>query len=49
MEVDGVPSEFAYLGGSQAVPEGNQDHAGVPMAVAVTFGGVDQLLDLGLG
>jgi hypothetical protein len=31
------------------MPVGDQDHGGVPVAVAITFRGLDQLLDLGLG
>jgi len=49
MKVDRVPGEVACFGSPQAVPEGYQDHSGVAVAVAITFGGLDQLLDLGLG
>jgi hypothetical protein len=49
MEVDRVPSEFAYLGSPEAMPVGDEDHGGVPVAVAITFRGLDQPLDLGLG
>ena len=31
------------------MPEADQDHGGVPLAVAVALGGLDQLLDLALG
>jgi hypothetical protein len=31
------------------VAVGNKDHGCVAVAVAITFGGLDQLLDLGLG
>jgi hypothetical protein len=49
MEVDRVPSKFAYFGRTEAVPVGDEDHGGIAVAVAITFGGFDQLLDLGLG
>ncbi len=49
IEVDCVPGEFTYLGSPEAVAVGDQDHGRVPVAVAITFGGLDQLLDLGLG
>ena len=49
MEVDRVPSEFAYLRSPEAMPVGDEDHGGVPVAVSITFRGFDQLLDLGLG
>ena len=49
MEVDRVPSEFAYLGSPEAMPVGDEDLGGVPVAVAITFRGLDQLFDLGLG
>jgi hypothetical protein len=31
------------------MPEGNQDHGGIPGAVPIALGGIDQLLDLALG
>ena len=43
------PSEFAYLGSAKAVPIGDEDHGGISLAVAITFRGLDQLLDLNLG
>ena len=49
MEIDRVPSEFAYLGSPEAMPVGDEDHGGVPVAIAIGLGGIDQLLDLGLG
>jgi hypothetical protein len=49
MEIDRVPGEFAYLGSPQTMPGRNKDHSGVAVAVAITFGSRDQLLDLGLG
>src|SRR5262245_58144610 len=33
-EVDLVPGERAQLRDAQAVPEGNQDHGGIPQAIA---------------
>ena len=36
MEVDRVPSEFAYLGSPEAMPVGDEDHGGVPVAVTIT-------------
>jgi hypothetical protein len=31
------------------VPEGDQDHGGIPGAAPIALGGIDQLLDLALG
>ena len=31
------------------MPEGNQDHGGIPLSPAVALGSLDQLLDLTLG
>ena len=46
MEIDRVPSEFAYLGSPEAMPVGDEDHGGVTVAVAITFRGLDQLCRL---
>jgi hypothetical protein len=40
------PFKVGDLDSPQAVPEGNQDQRGVPVAVAPQLGGDDQLLDL---
>ena len=48
-ELDLVPSQVAQLGRSQAMPEGDQDHGGVPVPVAVGLGRLDQGLDLAGG
>ena len=47
IEVDIGPFQLANLRGPEAVPEGDQDHGRIPMTIAVTFGGPDQLLDFG--
>ena len=49
MKMHLVPAQVAQLRRPQAVPVGDQDHGGVAVAVAVGLGGLDQLLDLGLG
>ncbi len=46
IEVDLVPAQVADLGRPQPMPEGDQDHARIAMAVAVGFGGLDQGFDL---
>ena len=48
-EVHLIPAQVHQLGGPQAVPVGHKDHRGVPVAPAVSLGGVHQPLDLGLG
>ena len=45
-EVDLVPAQVADFARPEPVPEGDQDHGRVPMAVAVGLGGLDQRLDL---
>src|SRR5262245_52125396 len=47
-EVDLVPSERAQLRDAQAVAEGNQDHGGIPQAIAapVPLGGGNEPLHL---
>jgi hypothetical protein len=37
-ELDLVPTQVAQLGSPQPVPEGDQDHGGVPVTVAVRLG-----------
>jgi hypothetical protein len=37
--------ETADLGGPQAVPEGNQDHGGVAVTIAIALGGLDQTFE----
>jgi hypothetical protein len=44
-EFDFIPTQVAQFGRSQPVPEGNQDHGGVPMSVPVRFGCLDQGFD----
>ena len=44
-EVHLIPSQVHH---PQAVPVGYQHHGGIPAAVAVCLGGVDQPFDLGL-
>src|SRR5258707_3966424 len=46
IEVDLVPAQVADLGRPEPMPEGDQDHARIAMAVAVGFGGLDQGFDL---
>ena len=45
-KVDLVPAQVTHLGSPQAVPEGEQDHGGVAVTVAVAPGSLDQRLDL---
>src|SRR6266849_6999712 len=42
IEVDLVPAQVTDLGRPQPVAEGHQDHGGIPVAVAVALGGLDQ-------
>jgi hypothetical protein len=46
-EVDVVPAQRAKLGSAQSVPEGDQDHGGVAMAIAVVTGRLHQPADPG--
>ena len=41
------PTEFTYLGSPKPVAVGDKDHGRIPMAVAITFDGLHQLLGLG--
>jgi hypothetical protein len=45
IEVYLVPAQVTQLGGTQALPEGDQDHGSVPMAVSIGLGSLDQRLD----
>jgi hypothetical protein len=48
-QVDAIPFQVAYLDRPQAMPEGNQDHGGVPVPVAVLASRLHEPLDLGFG
>jgi hypothetical protein len=49
-KVDLLPAQRAQLGRSQSVPEGQEDHGRIPMAVPVSAGGgFHQPLDLSFG
>jgi hypothetical protein len=48
-EIDLIPSEIAQFGHTQAVPEGDQDHRGIPVPVAVFAYDLDEAFDLFLG
>lgn len=48
-ELDLIPAQIRQLRGSQAMPEGHQDHGGVAVTPAVFSGGLHQPLDLGFG
>ena len=43
---DLVPAQVADLGRPETMPEGDDDHGRVPMAIAVGLGGLDQRFDL---
>jgi hypothetical protein len=49
IEIDLVPAQVADLGGPEPVPEGDEDHGGVPMTVPVSLGGLDQGVNLARG
>ena len=49
VEVDLIPAQVHQLAHPQAMAIGDQDHGGIAVAPAVALGGLDQLLDLGLG
>ena len=49
LEIDLGPLQVANLGGSQPVPEGQQDHGLVAMRSAIALAALDQPLDLRLG
>ena len=46
-EVHLIPTQVNQFGRPEAVPKGHQQHGGVPVAVAVALGGVDEPLDFG--
>src|SRR5262249_32658427 len=46
IEVHLVPAEIAGLGRTQTMSERDQDHGGVPMALTVSLGSIDQGIDL---
>src|SRR5260221_7503696 len=48
-KIDLLPAQGAQLGRSQAVPEGEQDHGRIPMAVPIPPCCLNQPLDLSLG
>jgi hypothetical protein len=48
-EIDLLPAEGAQLGGSQPVPEGQQDHGCIPMPLPVPARRLHEPLDLSLG
>ena len=43
-----APLELTQLRGPQTVAEGDQDHGGIALALAIAPGGSDQLLNLSL-
>ena len=45
-EVNLVPAQVADLGRAEPVPESDEDHGRIPMAVAVGLGGLDRGFDL---
>src|SRR5215470_19715190 len=45
VEVYLLPAQVTQLGGTQAMPEGDQDHGSVPISVSVGLGSLDQRLD----
>ena len=49
IELHLVPTQVAKLGCPKPVPEGQQDHGGVPVPVSIGLGGFDQGLDLAGG
>src|SRR5262245_39257587 len=50
VDLDLVPLQIAKLGSSKPVAVGQQDHGGVPMAIAAVLArGLDQPLDLATG
>ena len=48
-QVDAIPFQVAHLDWPQAMPEGNQDHGGVPVPVTVLASRLHEPLDLGFG
>src|SRR5258706_12861474 len=44
-EVDLVPAQVANLRRPEPVPKGDQYHGGVPVAISVDLGGLDQGVD----
>ena len=49
LKIDLRPLQVAQFGGSQPVPEGQQDHGLIPVRPTVVFAPLDQLLDLAFG
>jgi hypothetical protein len=49
LELHRRPLQAAEFGYPQAMPEADQDHGGVALAIAVAPGDLDQALDLMLG
>src|SRR5262245_65603676 len=48
-EIDLLPTEGAQLGRSQSMPEGQQDHGRIAVAIPITARRLHQPLDLSLG
>src|SRR5262245_57288552 len=48
-EIDLLPTEGAQLGRSQSMPEGQQDHGPIAVAISITARRLYQPLDLSLG
>jgi hypothetical protein len=48
-QFDAIPFQVAHLDRPQAMPEGNQDHGGVPVPVTVRASRIHEPLDLGFG
>ena len=48
-QVDLIPTERAQFRRSKTMPEGQQDHGGVPVPVAIAASRLHQALDLALG
>jgi hypothetical protein len=49
LELNIAPLKLAQLRGPQAVPEGDQDHGGIAVPMAIALSGGNQLLNLALG
>jgi len=49
IEVDLIPAKIADLGGTQPVPEGQQDHGAIPVPIAIVASSLHQPLNLALG
>ena len=48
-EIEVLPPQLTYLGGSETVPVGDKDHGGVPVTMSIALGGLDQLVDFSGG